>query len=338
MVKNQQNARVQNAHVIVLGNEKGGSGKSTTAFHLSIFLCYQGFKVATIDADSRQHTLTSYVRNRRHFSKSKGLGLPSPVHFHLPLAKHDSSKKNSKIEFGLFGDAIADVERTHDFLIIDTAGYDNHATRIVHSMADTLVTPLNDSLIDFDVLAQMDPVTQKVMGTSHYSRLVQAARKERLMIDGSFIDWVLVRNRVSTLSSRNMRSMQRSLDQLSMRLGCRVAQGLSERVIFRSLFQFGLTVFDSIDDEVIASGSAGSQIAARQEYQALVKVLNLPLSARAQRHTEARQIWAEANQAFNKKSQPTHSSNAIPPNSHPHSHGVNGKAMQANPDIGDRLN
>jgi cellulose biosynthesis protein BcsQ len=58
-------------HVIVIGNEKGGSGKSTTSFHLAIYLLYQGYKVASIDVDSRQQTFTNYVKNRRNWAQAR---------------------------------------------------------------------------------------------------------------------------------------------------------------------------------------------------------------------------------------------------------------------------
>ena len=47
-------AQSGSAHVVVLGNEKGGSGKSTTAFHIAVALLKAGQRVATIDLDCRQ--------------------------------------------------------------------------------------------------------------------------------------------------------------------------------------------------------------------------------------------------------------------------------------------
>lgn len=266
------------AHVIVLGNEKGGSGKSTTAFHLAIYLLYQGFKVATVDVDSRQQTFTSYIRNRREWSQSKGLRLPHPTHFHLPLTRGDSIRENQKVEFDLFRQAVMEIERDVNFIIIDTPGFDTHLTRLAHSLADTLVTPLNDSLIDLDVMAHVDPVTGEPRELSHYGRLVQRARKERMAIDGRTIDWVLVRNRISMLSSRNMRLVQTGMERTALRLGCRVAEGIAERVIFRSLFPVGMTVFDPLDEDLLGGLPSMSHISARQEYRQLVDALHLPIT------------------------------------------------------------
>ncbi len=282
----------QGAHVIVVGNEKGGSGKSTTAFHLAIFLLYQGHRVATIDVDSRQQTFTHYVRNRRAWNSEHKLGLPSPKHFHLPAAWGDSVKENHRAEFDVFRRAVAEVEDRVDFLVIDTPGFDTNMTRLAHSLADTLVTPVNDSLIDLNVLARTDAVTGEPVETSHYSRLVQRARSERLAVDGQSIDWILVRNRISQLSSRNARQVQTMLDRIAGRFGCRVADGIGERVIFRSLFASGMTVFDPLDEELLGGQPSNSHMTARQEYRSLVASLNLPAKARAETHRAAAEIVA----------------------------------------------
>lgn len=277
------------AHVIVLGNEKGGSGKSTTSFHLAIFLLYQGFRVASIDADSRQQTLTNCVVNRRRWAQAHDLKVPHTTHYHLPLARNDSVAANQRIEFELFRQAVVEVENDVDFVVVDTPGFDSNLTRLAHSLADTLVTPLNDSLIDLDVLAHVDAVTGEPRELSHYARLVQRARRERLAIDGRTIDWVLVRNRISMLSSRNMRLVQSGLQQIATRLGCRVAEGIAERVVFRSLFPLGLTVFDPLDEELMSGLSPASHAGARREYRLLANALNLPLSERA----KARRAWMQ---------------------------------------------
>lgn len=269
-----------NAHVIVLGNEKGGSGKSTTALHLAIFLAYEGYRVATIDTDSRQQTLTAYVANRRRWAKSLGLQIPQPAHYHLPQPREDSKASNNRIAFDMFRSAIGEVEGQVDFLIIDTPGFDTHLTRLAHSLADTVVTPLNDSLIDLDVIGRVDPETGDVREVSHYAKLVQRARAERLSIDGRSIDWILMRNRISMLGSRNTRLVQTGLENISARLGCRIADGIAERVIFRSLFPFGMTVFDPLNEEMLGGAPSMSHVTARLEYRGLADALNLPTGKR----------------------------------------------------------
>lgn len=280
-------------HVIVVGNEKGGSGKSTTAFHLAIHLLYQGFRVASIDVDSRQQTFTQYVRNRRDWAHAHDLKLPHTTHYHLPMTRSDSIKENQKLEFDLFRQAVMEIEGQVDYLIVDTPGFDTHLTRLAHSLADTLVTPLNDSVIDLDVMAHVDPVTGDPREMSHYARLVQRARTERLAIDGQTIDWVLVRNRIAMLSSRSMRMVQQALEKIAVRLGCRVAEGIAERVIFRSLFPTGLTVFDPLEEDLLGGLPSTSHISARQEYRALAEALQLPVSERAAARQAALAAWQE---------------------------------------------
>ncbi|WP_246018263.1 division plane positioning ATPase MipZ [Pelagibacterium montanilacus] len=265
----------QNAHVIVLGNEKGGSGKSTTAFHLAVHLLYAGFRVATIDCDSRQQTLTRYVRNRRKWASLGELDIPHSIHVHLPLADTDSAQEANRIAFAMFRDAVGQVEDVADFIVVDTPGFDTHLTRLSHSLADTLVTPLNDSLIDLDVLANFDD-ERELASLSHYTRLVQRARRERLSVDGRSIDWVLMRNRISMLNSRNTRMVLGGIERIAERVGCRVADGIAERVIFRALFPLGMTVLDPLSEETLGSVPSMSHVTARQEYRKLVDALHLP--------------------------------------------------------------
>ena len=64
---------LRSAHVIVVGNEKGGAGKSTLSIHLSVALLKAGYKVACIDLDTRQQTLTRFFENRKSWSANARL-------------------------------------------------------------------------------------------------------------------------------------------------------------------------------------------------------------------------------------------------------------------------
>ncbi|WP_332700982.1 division plane positioning ATPase MipZ [Devosia sp.] len=264
------------AHIIAVGNEKGGSGKSTTALHLAVYLLHQGHRVATVDVDSRQQTLTRYVRNRRATIDSSGRQVPMPKHVHLPTAWGDSIRENQRAELDIFTKSMAGLRDEVDYVVIDTPGFDGNLARLAHGFANTLVTPINDSMIDLDVLARVDPVSGEPIETSPYSRNVQRARAERLATGGSGIDWVLVRNRISNLGSRNASQVQRTIDRVAARLGCRVADGIAERVIFRSLFPIGMTVFDPLEADLLGGTPSISHVNARQEYRSLVAALRLP--------------------------------------------------------------
>ena len=271
------------AHIIAVGNEKGGSGKSTTALHLAVYLLHQGHRVATVDVDSRQQTLTRYVRNRRTTMDATGHQVPMPKHVHLPTGWGDSIRENQKVELDLFNRAMDGLRGEMDFIVIDTPGFDGNLQRLAHGAADTLVTPINDSMIDLDVLAKIDVATGEPMETSPYSRNVQKARAERQAATGTGIDWVLVRNRISNLGSRNANSVQDTVEKLAARLGCRVAPGIAERVIFRSLFPIGMTVFDPLDADLLGGAPSMSHVNARQEYRSLVAALGLPAAAEPMR-------------------------------------------------------
>ncbi len=286
-----QAQRSESAHVVVLGNEKGGSGKSTTAMHVAVALMKAGQRVATIDLDSRQASFTRYVGNRRAWAQRAGLALELPVHFRVTRGEGLKVDENEAREFSGFADAITAVEHGHDFVVVDTPGADSYLTRLAHSMADTLITPLNDSFVDFDVLGTVDPETFAVTGTSHYSEIVREARRQRRMVDGRFTDWVVVRNRLSMLGSRNKRMVGEGLAQLSTQLGFRFIDGFAERTVYRELFPRGLTALDAIDEATLGKRPSLSHVTAREEVQALLAALRLPIDERGRRRASARSEW-----------------------------------------------
>ena len=245
-------------YVIVFGNEKGGSGKSTAALHVAIGLAQQGHKVGTIDLDVRQGTLTRYMENRGR-SPEENL----PLTQHIPVLRGTEEDERQRL-----AEAITQLKETCAYIVIDTPGTDNSLSRIGHSYADTLVTPLNDSFIDLDLLAKVDPETHAIIGPSTYSEMVWDMRKQRALRDRGSIDWVVMRNRLSHLDARNKRDMADIVEKLSRRIGFRLARGFGERVIFRELFLQGLTLLDPKK-----GGLTMSQIAARQEVRALIDTI-----------------------------------------------------------------
>jgi chromosome partitioning protein len=293
----QANIRpAESAHVVVLGNEKGGSGKSTTAMHVAAALMNAGQRVATIDLDSRQKTLTHYIEHRRSWAELACATLTIPTHFCIGRGATLKLDENEAIEFAGFAEAVASVQQSHDFVVVDTPGNDSYLMRLAHSMADTLITPLNDSFVDFDVLGRVDPATYAVIGESHYAEMVRDARRQRRQIDGARIDWVVVRNRLSVLDSRNKRLVGEGLNELSAQLGFRCADGLAERTIYREFFPRGLTAVDAVNENTVGIGPSLIDLAARQEVEALIDALKLPLDDRAQRRAAARAEWFMAQQ------------------------------------------
>ena len=258
----------QATHVIVFANEKGGTGKSTTAVHVAIALQARGARVAAFDLDHRQRTMARYFENRVATAKRTSRELPTPV-----FAAHDGES----LEY--FDDTLGRLCSDADFVVIDTPGRDDRFGRLAASRADTLVTPMNDSFVDFDLIGQVDAETFKVRRLSFYAELIFEARKARAMKERREMDWVVVRNRVHHVDARNQRRIDDALTELSRRVGFRVAQGLSERVIYRELFPSGLTLLDKGH-----LGELGtSHLVARQELRELVAKLHLPgITARAE--------------------------------------------------------
>ena len=281
------------AHVVVLGNEKGGSGKSTVAMHVAVALLKAGQRVATIDLDSRQQSLTHHIENRRSWAKRKRINLDIPTHHCVARADGLSVEANEAAEFNDFAQAIIAVEKNHDFVVIDTPGTDSYLMRLGHSMADTLITPLNDSFVDFDVLAAVDPTTLAVTNASQYAAMVEEARRQRRLVDGALSDWVVVRNRLSMLGSRNKRLVGYGLIELARRLGFRLADGIGERVIYREFFPRGLTALDDFDEATLGTRPSMSHVSAREEVMQLLAVLRLPLDERGRKRAAARAEWLE---------------------------------------------
>ena len=250
------------AHIIVLGNEKGGSGKSTTAVHIGVALAHAGFRTAMLDLDSRQRTVARYLENRVAFSKQRDLALPTPDIAVI------ADGPGALAELALRLDQAAGF----DFIVIDTPGRDSDLGRAALARADTIITPINDSFVDFDLIGQVDAETFEVKRPSFYAELIWDARRLRAKADGATVDWVVLRNRLASLEARNRKRVGAALETLSKRVGFRVVGGLSERVIFREFFPRGLTLLDrnALEDFSL------SHVGARAELRALIGALALP--------------------------------------------------------------
>ncbi len=260
------------AHIIVFGNEKGGSGKSTTAMHTAIALLRFGYRVGTIDLDARQGTLTRYLKKRFDFITRNKEHLPSPAHMAIERSEHENIAKQHFEEEAFLMMALDELSRVCDFIIIDTPGTDSFLSRLAHSYADTLITPMNDSFIDLDLLADIDMKNYEITGPSIYSKMVQEQRKIKKKRDGSYIDWIVMRNRMTHLNTNNNKIITRLLNEISKLAGFRLAPGFGERVVFKEMFLKGLTLLDLKEDQ--DHPLTLSQISARQEVRNLIMEIN----------------------------------------------------------------
>ena len=261
--------------VIVIGNEKGGAGKSTLAIHIVTGLLHAGRKVAIIDLDLRQRSMERFFSNRAAWTAANGHDLPLPI---VPdmgdgkaLAKADEAEQLAR-----FDAAYADAQSQADIILIDTPGGDTALSRAAHGRADQIVTPMNDSFVDFDLLGEVDPVTLELKKPSIYSESVWEARKHRAITEGRqvTIDWIVVTNRLAVAEARNRRRLEERMKKLAKRVGFRVGPGLRDRVIYRELFPFGLTVADLSNDIRPVSVSL-AHVAARQEMRNLMQAMGL---------------------------------------------------------------
>lgn len=270
-------------HIVVLGNEKGGSGKSTTAMHIILSLIEDDLVVASLDLDFRQQTLSRYIENREEYARARGIDLPMPIHrvparSELPVVEQAQAEERERLE-----EVLAELRDQVDVIVIDCPGSDNYLSRLAHSYADTLITPMNDSFVDMDLLARIGHDNLAVEGPSVYAEMVWESRKRRAMRDRGAIDWIVIRNRIASLEARNMQRIRTVLVDLGRRIGFRSVPGLSERVIYRELFLKGLTLLDLRRSDIGVDGVEEltlSQVAARQELRRLIDDLHLSVRER----------------------------------------------------------
>ncbi len=265
------------ARVIVVGNEKGGAGKSTLAIHIVAGLMAGGRRVAVIDLDLRQQSLARFFANRRAWIAANGQVLPEPAVADLgdgaALARANEAEQMARFEAAFL------AARGADFILIDTPGGDTVLSRAAHARADLIVTPMNDSFVDFDLLGHVDPVTLDLLKPSIYSETVWEARKQRAVAKGGTIDWVVVANRLAVFEARNRRRLEERMAKLAKRVGFRMGPGLRDRVIYRELFPFGLTVAD-LSETVKPVDISLAHVSARQELRGLMLALGLGDDAR----------------------------------------------------------
>jgi chromosome partitioning protein len=262
------------AHVIVLGNEKGGSGKSTTAMQIFVALARSDYRVGALDLDPRQQSFFRYLENREAHGRRIGANLRMPRQVRIQPSQAPMREEAAEADRTRLGQVLAELHAECDFVVIDTPGAVTPLSEAAHAAADTLITPINDSLIDFDLLGRVDPSSGNVVGPSIYSEMVWKARQRRAARGEQPLDWVVLRNRLSTLDSHNRRRVGKVMEDLARRIGFRIVPGFSERVIFRELFLNGLTLLDLKQDGPIPLTM--SHVAARQEVRDMMKALNLP--------------------------------------------------------------
>jgi chromosome partitioning protein len=280
-------------HVVVIGNQKGGSGKSTFAMHIIVALLKAGKRVASFDLDLNQLTLTRYLGNRHQWDRKHEQKLELPDHYPVTEEVHGTNLRrlisrlkkigraykddfigsnalSHSADLGHFISQLKKIGRAHkhDFIVIDTPGSAQHLSLIVHGMADTLITPINDSLVDLDVLVAIEQSDLKPQ-PSVYAKMVWRALEARRKAIGRTTDWLVVRNRLESVESSNQHQITQVLEVIQRTVGFRVARGLLERPVYREFFAAGLTVLDPIE------GFESAAEPARLEVQSLIREIGL---------------------------------------------------------------
>jgi chromosome partitioning protein len=300
-------------NIVVIGNQKGGSGKSTFAMHIIVALLKAGKRVACFDLDLNQQTLTRYLANRLEWDRKHSRKLEMPDHY--PVKERDaygtarnlkqfiaqfkkdgrankddfldSSSLSHSADLRQFISQLREIGRAdkHDFIVIDTPSGVQHLSLIAHGMADTLITPINDSFFDLDVLVAMESSDLEPQ-LSVYANMVWRALEARSKVSGRATDWIIVRNRLEPVESNNQRQIALVLDVLQRKLGFRIARGLLERPAYREFFAAGLTVFDFAEGSESSAESGRTNSLARVEVENLIREIGL-IEDRAELHSEA---------------------------------------------------
>jgi len=146
--------RAKSARVIVVGNEKGGSGKSTVAMHIAVALSRSGQDVATIDLDVRQKSFTRYVDNRRAWDKLKSGArkLDIPEHFCFGTMSSPSTDEEAA-GCRAFEETVNTLADRYGVVVIDTPGHDGYLTRYAHNQS--ALVKVGDSVIRGEQIALM---------------------------------------------------------------------------------------------------------------------------------------------------------------------------------------
>ena len=181
----QASGRPTSAHVIVLGNEKGGAGKSTIAMHLA--RCAAQSRSAGGEHRSRSAPEEPHALHRKPARVGQPIRqqacCPYPS---LRLARNDARPRRQR------GHRVHRLRRRahrgragamiSSWWIPPAPTIISRGSRI--PWQTSLITPLNDSFLDFDVLATVDRATYAVTGESHYAKMVREARQQRRLADG----------------------------------------------------------------------------------------------------------------------------------------------------------
>jgi chromosome partitioning protein len=261
-------------HVVVIGNHKGGCGKSTVSMHLIVSLLKEKRRVASFDLDLTQQTLSRYIENRTEWARLHRVTLEVPDHYPLAEASVTAPHPDAT-DATVFTSTLAALPPGYDFVVIDTPSGENHLSLLAHALADTLITPINDSFVDLDVIGTMAPSSDFKPRRSRYSEMVAAASERRGLVSSRPTDWVVVRNRLPRLMSRNQRQVAQMLEVMAPELGFRTARGLSDRVIYREFFPVGLTAFDPLDENRLGLRGNLAHVMARSEVRDMMRDLGL---------------------------------------------------------------
>lgn len=242
------------AAVIVIGNIKGGSGKTTTAMHLVTSLMRRKIgdrflKVGCLDTDVDQLSFQKFLKSRERWAQKTGREIDFPVYRQLKKSTLNEVEKRESAELQSFLAVLESLTKTEgcDVVVIDTPGSNTWYSRLAHSAADTLITPFNCSMLDLDLVAEYDatrPWPESYIGPSRYTQLVWEAWKTRDTLGMTPSKWFFIMNRFNPDTIIEKTDPYFHMFKLAEQLDAKASPGIPEREVFSKLWPYGLTLFD----------------------------------------------------------------------------------------------
>lgn len=211
MAKRSKPARIENQckeiktpMIILVGNLKGGTGKSTIAFNLAVWSAYQQRRTLLVDADP-QHTTSDLIALRREEG-------------HHPMIYSLVAEERR------LGEELNNVESIFENILVDIAAGDRESFRAALKVADRLLIPLLPGQAD-------------VWALHNVMELVTAARTAK-----PSLEVIAVINRADTNSQvRETQETEEALRQIGLPIS---KVQIGNRVTFRRSLTEGLGVME----------------------------------------------------------------------------------------------
>lgn len=148
--------------IVVVGQQKGGVGKSTLAGNVAVALALGGRRVILVDADKQQSA--AKWGSRRQIS-----GIDPEIAFATLRAEKIPDFMSTIKNLGESG--------KFDYCIIDVGGHDSRELRASLSLANILIAPCTPSQVDVEALGEFDELLDELQSYNPSLTVVSVINK-----------------------------------------------------------------------------------------------------------------------------------------------------------------